>query len=1005
MSPTPFKAVLSIIALGVLSACGGGDSGNAAALGSTSAKLLSQLRGSTSNEEKDSEKEANKEERETLGKVATTLLPTGQDVTPMAVPGSVAQLLNPKLPAYPNFVAGEAVRSQLSPDGKTLAVVTAGQNSLYLTTGVVDKDNSTQYIFLYDVTSGTPKLAQVIKQTNAYVSLVFKDNNTLYSGGGTDDAVYAYTKTGSIWAQAAKIALGHGTEGAVGLGRSVRANAGSVALSSDGATLVVANNYNDSITVIDTKTNAIRYEHDLRPYFSGNESVAGAIGGTYPFAVVIKGNGTAYVSSARDREVVVVDISNPVAGKLIKRVPLDGNGLGMTFDAAQARLFVAQDNADQVAVIDTTTNTVTKKIDVRGPAALFAGTKQTGAATFSATLSRDGKTLYAVNAGANNIAVIPLTGKAAFTVTGLIPTAYEPHDITFSADGSRMFIVNGKSATGPNPGHLAGSTDRITSVTYPGGNAAAASAARASNQYQFQLEKAMVMSAPVPTARDLLPLTEQVVANNNYVHAREGDEEVMSFIKSKIKHVIYIVKENRTYDQVLGDLGNGANGDPKLTQFGSNLTPNYHALAKNFVTLDNFMDPGDGSMDGWSWAMQGRTTNTNTINQQLNYAAVTRGVSYDSEGTNRNVPVNWATAAQRDAVSGTTGTTNYSTATASAVGGTINMLPGVGNHASADAPYGAQKGYIFNAVLNAGLTVRNYGFLVNNIGSIGTIAAPVSDPFTAGVVQVGALEPTLAPFTDLYFRGYDQAYPDQWRYREWKREFDQFVIGGNLPSLSTVRVSHDHMGSFATALGGVNTPETQQADCDYATGKIVEAVANSPFAKDTIIVIVEDDVQDGPDHVDSHRAPAFVIGPYVKQGAVISTRYTQVNALRTIEDILGTQHINLNTAFQRPMTDVFDVEATGKWTFAATASTVLSTTSLNLAQAPNSSVRYAAGPIIKPKHSATYWARATAGMDFREADQVDPAKFNQILWKGLTSSKPFKIKEGTKADATIASIK
>jgi hypothetical protein len=411
-------------------------------------------------------------------------------------------------------------------------------------------------------------------------------------------------------------------------------------------------------------------------------------------------------------------------------------------------------------------------------------------------------------------------------------------------------------------------------------------------------------------------------------------------------------------------------------------------------------------MDGWSWAMQGRTTITSTMNQQLNYSAVTRGVSYDAEGANRNVAVGYATTAQRDAASGVAGTTNYSTATASAVGGTANMLPGTGNHATADAPFGIQKGYIFNAVLNAGLTVRNYGFLVNNIGSIGTIAAPVSDPFTAGIIQVAPLEPTLAPYTNLYFRGYDQNYPDMWRYNEWKREFDQYVKDGKLPSLSTVRISHDHMGSFATALGGVNTPETQQADCDLATGKIVEAVANSIYAKDTLIVIIEDDVQDGPDHVDSHRGPAFIVGPYVKQGKVVSTRYTQANALRTIEDVLGTQHININTAFARPMADVFDTTGTGAWTYSATASTVLKTTNLNLAQATGNAVRYAAGPDIKPKHSASYWQKVTAGMDFSQADEVDPLKFNQILWKGLTSNKPFKVKKASNSnvDAKVAKL-
>ena len=149
-----------------------------------------------------------------------------------------------------------------------------------------------------------------------------------------------------------------------------------------------------------------------------------------------------------------------------------------------------------------------------------------------------------------------------------------------------------------------------------------------------------------------------------------------------------------------------------------------------------------------------------------------------------------------------------------------------------------------------------------------------------------------------------------------------------------MRISHDHMGNFGSALGGVNTPETQQADCDLALGRLVEAVANSRYAADTIIIVTEDDVQDGPDHVDSHRGTAYVVGPYVKQGAVIKTRYNQVNALRTIEDMLGTEHINLNTAFQRPMADVFDIHSSGKWIYTAEASTVLATTALALAERP-----------------------------------------------------------------------
>jgi hypothetical protein len=289
--------------------------------------------------------------------------------------------------------------------------------------------------------------------------------------------------------------------------------------------------------------------------------------------------------------------------------------------------------------------------------------------------------------------------------------------------------------------------------------------------------------------------------------------------------------------------------------------------------------------------------------------------------------------------------------------------------------------------------VRNYGFLVNNIGGIGTIAAPVTDPFSAGVIQVAPLVPALDPLTDVYFRGFDQNYPDLWRYNEWRREFDQFVANSNLPSLSLVRMAHDHMGSFGTALGGTNTPETQQADNDLAVGRLVEALAHSKFAADTLVFVIEDDVQDGPDHVDSHRAPIYVVGAYVKRGAVVSTRYNQVSVLRTIEDLLGTQHINLNTAFQRPITDVFDIKSSGSWTYSAIVSTILKTTTLNLAQGKNS-VQFERGPNIKPKHSAAYWDKVMAGFDFSEADQVPTAQFNQLLWSGLMGRKPYPAPHG-----------
>src|SRR5262245_40444624 len=242
-------------------------------------------------------------------------LATGQLVTPTAARGSVQQFLSPGLPAYPSFIAGEAVRSQLSPDGNTLAILCAGQNSLYKPDGTVDVANSTQFLFLYDVSGAhrdAPLLKQVIQQKNAHVGLVFSpDGGTLYATGGRDDAVYAYTKSGGSWTLNRTLALGHAGKG-VGLG--VNPNASGLGISADGATLVVVNNYNDSISVVDTASGAVRYDHDLRPFHSSNEGVNGGVGGTFPFAVVVKGNGTAYVSSDRNREVVVVDISSATGG-------------------------------------------------------------------------------------------------------------------------------------------------------------------------------------------------------------------------------------------------------------------------------------------------------------------------------------------------------------------------------------------------------------------------------------------------------------------------------------------------------------------------------------------------------------------------------------------------------------------------------------------------------------------------------------------------------------------
>jgi hypothetical protein len=275
-----------------------------------------------------------------------------------------------------------------------------------------------------------------------------------------------------------------------------------------------------------------------------------------------------------------------------------------------------------------------------------------------------------------------------------------------------------------------------------------------------------------------------------------------------MKHVIYIIKENRTYDQVLGDLEVG-NGDPNLTEFPEAMTPNQHAIARNFVTLDNFYDTSEVSYDGWSWSTSARSPDL--VEKQV-----------------------WV---------------NYS---------------------------GRGLGYLWNGALRAGLSVRNYGFFVD----LARYSLPAQftqyqiplllDPAATQTQVSFPANATLQNYTDVYFRGYDNAFPDFYRFKEWEREFDTKFSKGGLPNLSLVRFMHDHTGSFSTAILGVNTPEIQIADNDYAVGLIAQKIANSPVYKDnTLIFVIEDDSQDGGDHVDSHRSIAFVIGPYVKQHAVV----------------------------------------------------------------------------------------------------------------------------------------
>jgi DNA-binding beta-propeller fold protein YncE len=894
-----------------------------------------------------------------LAKPPAVPVSTGQVITPTAAPGAIYSVLNPALPRTPRLPAGFAQSLVLSPDGKTLLVLTSGYNRRLDAKGAKIAAESTQFVFVFDVSTGRAVQTQVLQVSNSFVGIAFApDGQHFYVPGAAEDNVHVFARQpGGRWAEAGPpIALGH----AQGLGIKQKPLASGIAVTADGRRAVVVNRYNDSISVIDLAQRKLLAEQDLRPGKSGG--TPGTSGGQFPNSVAIVGNHTAYVSSELDREVVVLDIAGDRPA-VKARIPVAGNPNKLLLNRAQTQLFVAADNADAVTIISTVSNTVTAQVPTLAPASLLSPEQMRykGASPDGLALSPDERTLYVTNRGSNALAVVSLAEPQP-AVTGLIPTGWYPSDVRVSADGGMLYISNAKTMPGGNPGMCSGQARPTCRVPR-----SPLKAGPSHNQYIENLIGSALLSLPAPNDGQLAQLTRQVAANNGFGALPSAAEaQTMAALRANIKHVIYIVKENRTYDQVLGDLGQG-NGDPRLTEFPDKTTPSQHALARQFVNLDNFLVPGDVSGNGWPWSTGARESDAGAKIVPPNYANNGGGGSYDWEGTNRGVAVGMPPAARVAA------DPDHAKLD-------IDTLPGHGDVAAPDGPGGVvQKGYLWSSALRAGLSVRGYGFF-----TIDTAAPAERAAFAKGVPQAAASNPELAALTDVYYRGFDMDYPEYYRLLEWEREFNGFVANGKLPSLSLVRMGNDHTGSFKTAMDGVNTPEIQLADNDYAVGRLVQAVANSRYAKDTLIFIVEDDAQDGPDHVDSHRSIAFVVGPYVKKNALISRRYTTVNLLRTITDVLGMDHLGLFDANQLPMAELFNMSPdNAAWQFQAVASGLLKSTALPLP----ADARF--GLAAQPTRSAQYWVANTRRFDFSSEDRLDARAYNQVLWRGLMGSRPY----------------
>jgi DNA-binding beta-propeller fold protein YncE len=894
------------------------------------------------------------------GKIPSAeVLPTGLAITPRAPRGVRYFALNPHLRRFPSFVAGQPVTIAPSPGGKTLLVLTSGYNRNNGGNGRRVWSASNEYIFVYDVSHDSPRQTQVLQVPNTFDGIAWNpDGAAFYVSGGVDDDVHVFRRSGDRWRESnPPIHLGHKK----GLGLKVKPMAAGLGVTADGRRLLVANFENDSVSLIDLRKRRKVVELSLRP---GH----GVPGGEFPFWVLIHGNHRAWISSPRDRQIVVLDLEPTL--HIIARIPLPGQPNRMILNRDATRLYAALGTDDRVAVIDARSNRVLEEIHTTAPRSVFPNPERLkGSNPNALALSPDQKTLYVSNGGANSIAVIHLASgsREKSRVVGLIPTAWYPDSVRISPDGRVLYVANARSDPGPNPKGCRTSTGLSFRSQDP---------CRSANQYILQLSKGGLWTIPTPDAAELTSLTAQVARNDRYHPSarRVAAERTMAFLRRHVHHVIYIIKENRTYDQVLGDLPEG-NGDPRLTLFPQPISPNHHKIASQFVDLDNFYASGQVSGSGWNWSTSAQASAMveNTI--PLEYAD--RGFTYDYEGDNRNINVGFATVAERRAANPHTPKDP-------------DLLPGTSDVSAPDGPGSdAGSGYLWNAALRAHLTVRNYGFFLDDQRywykhSDPAYIPPIPFPFASKTRVAFADKAALRPVTDPYFRGFDQRLPDYWRCKEWDREFQLYVKHHDLPALELIRLPHDHFGNFRTALDGVNTVETEMADNDYAIGLLVQQVAHSPYKNDTLIFMVEDDAQDGPDHIDAHRTVALIAGPFVRQHAVVSAHYTTVNMLATIEGVLGMGPMGINDAVLAPMADAFTTEEK-PWTYTAPVPAILRTTKLPLppetAAEKSAALREAA--YTHSLHSAAYWAAKTRGFDFQVEDHLNTPLFNRILWRGL----------------------
>jgi DNA-binding beta-propeller fold protein YncE len=612
---------------------------------------------------------------------------------------------------------------------------------------------------------------------------------------------------------------------------------------------------------------------------------------SYPYTALVEPGGKRlFVSLWAKAGVAVIDLES---NKLAAVWKTASHPTEMAFDPKTQVLYVACSNSTQVTVLDPKTGATVQTIN----AALYPQAPS-GNTPNSLSLTPDGEMLFVANADANNVAAFNVTDPKNAKSLGFIPVGWYPTSVRFNKLDKTLYVANGKgnvskaNPSGPTPvvpdkglGEYIGGLFRgtVSVIPVPGPDEMA------------KLSKTAYACSPLQ--KDAAVRAE-AVEKDNPIPQKIGDP-------SPIKHVIYIVKENRTYDQVFGDMAARkknpkGNGEPSICLFGEEITPNHHKLADEFVLLDNIYVDGEVSADGHEWSMGAYATDFVEKLWPLSYrGSPKKTFGYPAEGT-------------------------------------------------VDEAARPAGGYLWDRAAEAKVSYRSYGEWINNgpKNKDGT--------FADGVASVKALEGHFDP----QFRGYDLDYQDVKRAERFISELKRFEQAGEMPRLQIVRLPNDHTSGTRI---GKPTPRAQVADNDLALGMVIEALSHSKFWKDTAVFVIEDDAQNGPDHVDAHRVVALVISPYTKRNHVDSTLYSTSSMLRTMELILGLKPMSQFDAAARPMFNSF----TAKPDFTPY-------------QAEKARI-----DITETNQPGAWGAAQSEKLDLAKEDQADDLIFNEIIWKSV----------------------